>query len=156
MKDFALPSYQGSTPSCSRPVLMAPLHDSSDGQQLGYYSSDGQGLWYLEVGDRLFIFLSDHRPAFRRQCRSRFCHSSLPTSVFFFYPQANKNKAVLGCAASNLSQQANKGGVREKSVKTRETTLPNKSEDGAWPGTSKFLWWLFLSDLRKRGESVEQ
>lgn len=53
---------------------------------------------------------------------------SLHQSLF---PQANKNKTVLRCAASSLSQQVNKGGVREKSVKTRETTLSNKSEDGA-------------------------
>lgn len=107
----------------------------------------GCGIW--RSGDRLFTFLSDHRPVFRCQCRSCFCHSSLPTSVFFFYPQANKNKAVLGCTASDLSQQANKGGVREKSVKTRETTLSNKSEEGAWHGTSKFLWWLFFEWLEE-------
>lgn len=114
----------------------------------------GCGIW--RSGDRLFTFLSDHRPVFRCQCRSCFCHSSLPTSVFFFYPQANKNKAVLGCTASDLSQQANKGGVREKSVKTRETTLSNKMRKVRGMAQVNSCGGFFLSDLRKCGESADQ
>lgn len=156
MKDFALPSHQGSTPSCSRPVLMAPLHDSSDGQQLGYYSSDGQGLWYLEVRGQVVHLPLWPRPVFRGQCRSRFCHSSLPTSVFFFIPRQIKTRQSLDAQSAICPSRRTREEWERRAWKLGRQPYLTKVRKVHGMAQANSCGGLFLSDLRKRGESADQ